>query len=91
MKNYLLFVAIAMKSLSLCAQEQAPMVLQYDKPATYFSTNSQLIIKKGGHVNEIAGIFRIEVSDDEKVGYLFFLRFFRLFMDIIPYVCCFSA
>jgi alpha-L-fucosidase 2 len=36
MKNYLLFVAIAMKSLSLCAQEQAPMVLQYDKPATYF-------------------------------------------------------
>ena len=36
MKNYLSFVAFAMVSFPLCAQEQAPMVLQYDKPATYF-------------------------------------------------------
>ena len=36
MKNYLSFVAFAMVSFPLCAQEQVPMVLQYDKPATYF-------------------------------------------------------
>ena len=34
MRNYLLLSA--MTCLTAMAQEQAPMVLQYDKPATYF-------------------------------------------------------
>ena len=37
MKKFLLITAILTMCLTLCeAQEQAPMVLQYDKPATYF-------------------------------------------------------
>ena len=37
MKKFLLITTILTTCLTLCeAQEQAPMVLQYDKPATYF-------------------------------------------------------
>ncbi|MBO4721213.1 MAG: glycoside hydrolase family 95 protein [Prevotella sp.] len=38
MRKYLLFTALITKCLTLCEAQtaQAPMVLQYDKPATYF-------------------------------------------------------
>jgi alpha-L-fucosidase 2 len=35
-KKCILLICLAMSSMGTFAQEQAPMVLQYDKPATYF-------------------------------------------------------